>query len=436
MQAKQISRLVGFWLILSVLATSGEGCTGSDAHQFAHTVSRPEVDPAPKSRIQAGFLPDPVSRASHSSSTISLPDGSVRAFWMYGREGARETVIASARFDISARVWSEFSIAADVSQTTRDIGARVRKVGNAVPILTEDGKLHLVYVVTSIGGWAGSYLVYRSSEDRGTTWGPASRIRTSPFLNMGTLVRSAPIAFRDGTIGLPVYHELLGKYSELLHLDSTLRVLDRHRIKTTQASIQPALVTIGPDSAVAMMRNPVPQSPRAVLASVSKDGGQSWVASGNVGLPNPGSPVAVMRMTNGDLMAVLNPNETKRRELALAVKSDAGQWQVTRYIESAPDAFVATDVAKFAQSLLGSMARVDGSAKAVDRLMVDRASSARCLRPECDAEYSYPYLIRLRDGRILLTYTWNRVAIRWIVFDERWVQEGLESSVSLEEIKR
>lgn len=435
MLSQRSLRLAVFGLALAAVALLAEGCATPDTHLFAEPVAQRPLESMRQLNPLSGFLPDPESRDAHSSSLITLLDGSVRAFWMYGREGAQETVIATAKFDVGESAWSGFSVAADVSQTTRDIGARVRKVGNAVPWITPDGRLHLIYVVTSIGGWAGSYLVYRSSEDQGMTWGKTSRIRTSPFLNLGTLVRSAPVAYQDGTFGLPVYHELLGKYSELLHLDAQLRVVDRHRITASRASLQPALVTIGSNTAIAMMRNPVAQSPRTVLTSLSTDGGQSWVDSDNAGLLNPGSPVAVMRLADGDLLAVLNPNEAKRRELVLAIKRDESQWRIVRYIESATEAYVAADVAQFAQSILGSMARVDGNATAAHQTLVDRAAYERCRRRECDTEYSYPYWTRLRDGRILLTYTWNRVAIRWLLFDDQWIHDGLESSSAPNAVK-
>ena len=41
---------------------------------------------------------------------------------------------------------------------------------------------------------------------------------TSPFVNVSTLVRSNPFRYADGSIGLPAYHEFIGKFAELIRI--------------------------------------------------------------------------------------------------------------------------------------------------------------------------------------------------------------------------
>ena len=38
-------------------------------------------------------------------------------------------------------------------------------------------------------------------------------------------------------------------------------------------------------------------------------------------------------------------------------------------------------------------------------------------------EYSYPFVIRTRDGRIHVVYTWQRTRIRHLVFNDSWVAQ-------------
>ncbi|OQY11778.1 MAG: hypothetical protein B6I30_06130 [Desulfobacteraceae bacterium 4572_187] len=43
-------------------------------------------------------------------------------------------------------------------------------------------------------------------------------------------------------------------------------------------------------------------------------------------------------------------------------------------------------------------------------------------------EFSYPYMIRGRNGLIHLLYTWKRKRIKHVVFSEAWVDQKLEQA--------
>ncbi|WP_206323709.1 exo-alpha-sialidase, partial [Pseudomonas viridiflava] len=96
-------------------------------------------------------------------------------------------------------------------------GKYIRKLGNPVIALAPDKRLWLFYVSVSVGGWAGSTVNAMVSSDMGANWSPPRQLVTSPFLNISTLVRAAPVFHADGSIGLPVYHEFLGKFAEYLY---------------------------------------------------------------------------------------------------------------------------------------------------------------------------------------------------------------------------
>jgi predicted neuraminidase len=38
------------------------------------------------------------------------------------------------------------------------------------------------------------------------------------------------------------------------------------------------------------------------------------------------------------------------------------------------------------------------------------------------SEFSYPFIIRTRDGLLHLVYTWHRLRIKHIIFNEAWVK--------------
>jgi predicted neuraminidase len=240
----------------------------------------------------------------------------------------------------------------------------------------EQGRLWLYYVTVSVGGWAGSALNVILSLDDGKTWDAPRRLITSPFANISTLNKSAAVQYIDGTIGLPVYHEFIGKFSELLHLDNAGKVLEKTRITSGRHSIQPLVLPLDAQHALALMRDTGPR-PGHVLISRSSDAGRSWSADEKLDLPNPDSAVAGLRRPDGSLLLVFNDIEFGRNSLALAVSRDQGQsWHTVRHFE---------------QNSGGK------------------------------DEFSYPYLIRSSNGTMHLLYTWNRQRIRHVAFNDNWV---------------
>ena len=123
----------------------------------------------------------------------------------------------------------------------------VLKVGNAVIFPDRSGILWMVYVSVSLGGWSGSALNIKTSQDEGRTWGESHRLTLNPFFNLSSLVRNKPIYASDGQIGLPVYHEIALKYPQMLWLTPSGRAPtgfpDTESV-VRDGLIQPALVAL------------------------------------------------------------------------------------------------------------------------------------------------------------------------------------------------
>ena len=51
-------------------------------------------------------------------------------------------------------------------------------------------------------------------------------------------------ALADGGLGLPVYHEFIGKHGEWLRLSATGRIVDKIRLPHEVRTLQPAVVAI------------------------------------------------------------------------------------------------------------------------------------------------------------------------------------------------
>ncbi len=153
----------------------------------------------------------------HAAALTQLSEDTLLSVWFAGsREGAADVQIRGAHFDVSEETWQDEFVLATRESTQQGLSRYVRKLGNPVVALAPDQRLWLFYVSVSIGGWGGSAINAMHSEDMGETWSEPRRLVTSPFFNISTLVRGAPVFHDDGSIGLPVYHEFIGKFAEYL----------------------------------------------------------------------------------------------------------------------------------------------------------------------------------------------------------------------------
>ena len=320
----------------------------------------------------------------HSPSVVELNDGNLLAVWYGGtREGVKDVAIYRSIWNRQTGEWTGDSILTGPSDTGEDLGRYIRKVGNPVLLKDVDGKIWLFYVSASVGAWSGSAVNFRMSTDDGLHWSEARRLVTSPFLNLSTLVRGAPFLYNDGSIGLPVYHEFLIKFGELLRLRTDGTIMDKVRISGDGTSLQPSVVPLDSKRGIAFLRRSG-SSPSRVLFSFTDDGGRSWSDTGKLSLPNPDSSVMGMRTQEGSLFLVFNNSEKNREDLSLARSMDNGHtWEVVHVFDERG-------------------AVNDGNRK----------------------EFSYPFWIHTRDDMIHLVYTWNRKRIRHVYFNSSWL-EGL-----------
>jgi predicted neuraminidase len=319
------------------------------------------------------LLPNPQPSA-HAATLTQLADGRVAAAWFAGSaEGARDVAILMATFD--GRQWSEARPIVTREQAQRDTARLVRKLGNPVLSVDDEGRLHLWFVSVGYGGWAGSSINHAVSRDGGATWSPASKLITSPFWNFSTLVRTPPLPLADGGWGLPAYHEFAAKRAEWLRLDATGRVLDKARLPAAARTLQPAVAALDANRAVAMMRDAGPAN-RIPLAT-TENAGATWQAARATALHNPNASVALLRLHDGRLLLAWNPQTANRNKLALSLSTEEGQsWSAPHLVEDAAGG----------------------------------------------EEFSYPALLQGRDGTVHLAYTWQRRTIKHLAFAPAWLE--------------
>ncbi len=330
--------------------------------------------------------PDTESGTVHVGSICELSRGRLAAAWYGGtREGAWDVAIFLSVKGPGDASWSRPQAVVDRASASRELSRYVKKVGNPLLFSGSGERLWLVYVTVAVGGWSGSSLNVKWSDDSGTTWSESKRLTLSPFFNISELVRNRPLCMSSGGFAVPIYHECLGYFPEMLWLQPGLKSPDIHfkksRMTGGQSFIQPSVVAFGPSVATAFYR--CLSHEKKIGAAVTTDAGANWSEPETLGLPNPDSGLDALLLSGQRILLAFNDSAVNRETLSLAVSLDRGaNWTRIATLKSAPG-----------------------------------------------REFSYPYMVRTRDGRIHLVYTWDRKRIRHVVFNEAWIEEQIKGAI-------
>jgi len=331
------------------------------------------------------WVANSMAASVHAASLIPLSDGNLRAFWFAGsREGAEDVVILSSMLNTKTGNWSEPTVVMDRITAEKGLSRYIAKLGNPVPAWDTDGRLRLFFVTVSIGGWAGSSISSIVSNDEGINWERPNRLITSPFLNLSSLVKSPAIRFADGRLGLPSYHELLGKFGEFLRLDAH-RVIDKRRMSAGRASLQPLVFIESTEQATALFRQARSAGPAQIPSSITHSAGYWWEQASDLMLPNPNSAITGVQLPDGTRLLVLNDLAVGRHRLVLLMATP----QETRY-----------------------------SAWRLISVLEDDSNLPTAER----REFSYPFLTVTSNGDAHLVYTWDRKKIRHLQLPAEWLK--------------
>lgn len=394
--------------------------TAPERAAFAAVKSQAATEPSPDGqfRFDASFVSAAPGQAVHAATMVELSNGDLRAVWFSGsREGAGDVTIQTAVMDASRLRWAPSTTLLNRQQLQHGLRRYVKKLGNPVIARAPDGALMLWTVNVSLGGWAGSSISWMRSSDEGLTWSQPQRLVTSPFLNISTLVKAGPALMTDGRMALPVYHEFLTKFSEVLQLDSAGRILDKVRIPASHTSLQPVLLSAGPNNAQIYMRSGTATS---LMRSETTNAGATWSASQASSWPNPDASVAGVTTSHNQWLA-LNPTTHHRQQLAL-IQAPLGEsfdgapvWMVESTSHAPAQRL---PVAQY-QRLLSDELLARGASVEQAQAYVASAQRQLCGPVQCLQEFSYPFLLHSRDGFIHLLYTWHRTRIKHVRLDPR-----------------
>ncbi|MFA5824578.1 MAG: sialidase family protein, partial [Gallionellaceae bacterium] len=358
MQNKQtLHRIIVPGLILVAFASAfyKASCFPARANFQTHA---PAVAPSAPARFETHFASSKLFAQVHAASGIELKDGRIRAFWFSGsREGAKDVAIHSAVFDPLKAQWGNEEVVITREQTQHALHRYVAKLGNPVVGRLPDGSLRMFYVTVSLGGWAGSSITTLTSRDEGASWSEARRLVTSPFINISTLVKGAPFIYSDGSMGLPVYHEFISKFAELLRVNQDGIVLDKQRLAAGgQGTLQPVVLIQNAQAAQVLMRYSGAAAPHRVVTVSTHDAGQHWSSPTKSALRNPDAAVTGVTLPDGRMLAVLNDQEQGRDTLSLMLSTDSGNtWRMLQQLEDQQAASAQADEARYlgnAQTLI------------------------------------------------------------------------------------
>lgn len=311
--------------------------------------------------VSSGFIYDSAPYpACHASTIVETPSGLVAAWFGGTHERHPDVGIWVARHDAAA--WSTPEEVA-----TGEAGGQRLPCWNPVLYQVPDGPLMLFYKVgPNPREWWGMLI---TSDDGGQSWSQPTRL---PDQIYGP-IKNKPITLTDGRILCPSSTEHDGWR---VHFEwSSDRGQSWQRTPPLNdpediGAIQPSLLSYGDDrlQAVGRTRN------SGVFSMWSEDNGQTWGPVTPLGLPNPSSGTDAVTLRDGRQLLVYNHSDTYkvRSPLNVAVSQDGHQWTAVLTLEDDPQA---------------------------------------------PAGFSYPAVIQASDGRVHITYTWQRERIRHVVLD-------------------
>jgi predicted neuraminidase len=306
----------------------------------------------------------------HGSSIVELDDGSLLISWYAGSaEAARDSRILLRRSTTGGTSWEPTQTAVAPHECAVESWFSNKALGNTVLFQDRENVVWLFYAAVEFGGWSGAHVDYKISRDRGRTWSESHRLTKG----LGDLPRSKPVELAGCEILLPLSHSVLRKYASAARWKTCPKLLQpSYSIIAGSKSSHPAVVALDSNRVLAFLRARGGGRLQSASLDVSKN---TWGKPVETNLPNPDSAIDALRLVDGGMLLVYNDNGTVRNPLSIAVSADGTTFRKLRDVENEPG-----------------------------------------------QDFSYPSLVRARDGTFYLSYTWHyRSAIKCVHFDSGWL---------------
>lgn len=301
------------------------------------------------------FIADPLPTPScHASTIVEAAPGELVAAWFGGtREGHDDVGIWLAR-----RERGEWLAATLVSVGVGDDGRRF-PCWNPVLFAPTTHELWLFYKVgPDCSYWWG---MLKRSTDGGRTWSDAERLPDG----LSGPIKNKPVMLPGGRVLCPSSDEIDGWSVHMEETDAEGRAWSRTSALTDPAvvqAIQPSIQLHDDGRLQALGRT----RSGKLFTIWSEDMGRSWGEATLLDVPNPNSGTDAVRLADGRFALIYNPSTTLRTPLTVAVSEDGVEWRDVLTLEAQP------------------------------------------------GEYSYPAVVQSSDGRVHVTYTWQRTKIKHV----------------------
>lgn len=360
------------------------------------SVSAKEFDLPPLAEVgQGGVLvaeqvfsiADKPTKECHASTIVETPTGLVAAWFAGTREKDPDVGIW-----LSRQVDGKWTAPLEVVNGVQSMNLRYA-CWNPVLFQPKVGPLMLFYKVgPNPRDWWG---MLTTSEDGGESWSWPTKL--GEHFAIGHLlgpVKNKPIQLADGAILCPSSSEVEAEdgndfwrvHFELTRdLGKTWEVIGPINDGIEFDAIQPSILTHANGAMQVLCRT----RQAVVSQSWSEDGGRSWSPMAATELPNPSAGTDAVTLTDGRQLLVYN--HTSREEfhggigtramLNVAISSDGIDWKPVLTLEKLSE-----------KAPAGTDRRHWG-------------------------EFSYPAVIQAEDGRVHISYTYNREGVKHVVLD-------------------
>ncbi|MDR2118076.1 MAG: exo-alpha-sialidase [Tannerellaceae bacterium] len=293
----------------------------------------------------------------HASTIVETGDGMLAAWFGGSFEKHPDVCIYGAFY--KDRKWSKPFLLAD--------GIENKLIRNPCwnPVLfrRDNGDIILYYKIgPSPSKWFG---VYKISTDGGKIWSKEKRIPN----NLLGPIKNKAVRAPDGGILYPSSIEDDSGWR--IHIEHSSQDLsDWKKIEIDNGefnAIQPSVLFYGNGRLQLLCRS----KNKRIVESWSTDGGKSWSKVQATSLPNNNSGTDAVTLSDGETqLLIYNPITKGRNKLALASSIDGKIWK---------DLIILED--------------------------------------EEEGEFSYPAIIEGSDGKVYVTYTFNRKSIKYAILD-------------------
>ncbi|MGE3819835.1 MAG: exo-alpha-sialidase, partial [Isosphaeraceae bacterium] len=322
-------------------------------------------DEPPQFEAEQIFPPNPTQ--THAPGIAECPDGGLIASWYGDRDGQKggpdDSAIFGARKAPGARTWSRPFLLADRpgfpdGNTALWIDARARLwlfwptiIGSSWESCLINHKVAPAPKGIEPPSWDREGLILLKPDDfheealrllgdrklrppRGALGGPdAQRAKLADplYQRLGWAIRCKPTVLPSGRIVLPLYSDTFSIAIMALSDDEGASWRASEPLLGF-GNIQPSVLRRDDGTLVAYMR--AANAPNRIRVSESRDDGESWGPVVASDLPNPGSGIDAIRLSNGHWLLVFNDDASSRARLAVALSDDEGEtWGHVRHLE-------------------------------------------------------------------------------------------------------